>query len=310
MKRKRVVEQLGGQRKTARTSASLNVKESKSAREQAEAYRLATVRFPIDALSPIWSVGSNRPIDEGHKRRLVEVFKEHGLRRSDVSSRLLVACGRDDVEKMKEAMGLANDISVLVEEAGKESIWPYFKDWMQVVGKRAELMAGNHRVEALKEILSRSEDGAGNDERWWVCDLYDKGSVFSHAPLRLLAEINKPTPEALPRLLHVRLRANREDVLLPDNHGQIWAEMAALASADDTRFNSSARELEREMVETLGLTGKTRFPTKRLVTLWRNKNWKEMITKLCCFPVGQALFSISAFEWMASCRIDDVRGMK
>ncbi len=189
VKRKRAVEHLGGQRKKpgqdstiGRTLGSLNVKESKSAREQAEPYRLATVRFPIDALSPIWSVGSNRPIDEGHKQRLVEVFKEHGLRRSDVSTRLLVACSRNDVETMKDAMGLADDISIPMEEGAKEPTWPYFKDWMQVVGERAELMAGNHRVEALKEILSRSEDGTGDDERWWLCDLYDKGLVFSHPP--------------------------------------------------------------------------------------------------------------------------------
>jgi len=140
--------------------------------------------------------------------------------------------------------------------------------------------------------------------------IYTTKVWFSATPLRSPAAINQDALDALPSLLHVRLQANREDVLLPDNHGQIWAEMAALASADDTRFNGRARELESELVETLGLTGKTRFPTKRLVTLWRNKNWKDMITKLCCFPVGQALFSISAFEWMASCRIDDVGGMK
>lgn len=128
--------------------------------------------------------------------------------------------------------------------------------------------------------------------------------------MRLATEINPCALDALPSLLHVRLRANREDVLLPDSHGQIWAEMATLASTDNTLFTGNSRELESEMVEALGLAGKTRFPTKRLVTLWRNKNWNNMITKLCCFPVGQALFSISAFEWMASCRIDDVREKK
>jgi hypothetical protein len=75
------------------------------------------------------------------------------------------------VEKMKDAMGLANvedDVSLPVGEVQlKEPAWPYFKDWMQVVGKKAELMAGNHWVEVLKELLSRSGDG--DDERWWLC---------------------------------------------------------------------------------------------------------------------------------------------
>jgi hypothetical protein len=319
MKRKTQVKQLDEKRKMLcqngmikRSSKPLDLKDSKSAREQAEPYRLATVKFPIDALSPIWSMGTNRPINETHKRTLGELFKHQGLRRSDISNRLLVACDREDVEKMKDAMGLANvedDISLPVGEVQrKEPAWPYFKDWMQVVGKEAELMAGNHRVEALKELLSRSEDG--DDERWWLCDLYDKGLFFSHIPLRLPTEIDQPALDTLPSLLHIRLRANREDVILPDNHGQIWAEMATLAATDDTLFHGNSKELEREMVETLGLAGKTRFPTKRLVTLWRNKNWKEMITRLCSFPVGQAVFSISAFEWMASCRIDDVSGVK
>ncbi len=35
-------------------------------------------------------------------------------------------------------------------------------------------------MEALKELLSRSGNENGNDERWWLCDLYDKGLVFSH----------------------------------------------------------------------------------------------------------------------------------
>lgn len=125
----------------------------------------------------------------------------------------------------------------------------------------------------------------------------------------LTAGIDSHAPGTLPSLLSVKLRANREDVLLPDTHGQIWAELTTLASTNDTLFCGNSRELETEMATTLGLVGRTRFPTKRLVTLWRNKNWRRMITDLCCFPVGQELFSISAFEWMASCRIDDVCGV-
>ena len=60
------------------------------------------------------------------------------------------------------------------------------------------------------------------------------------------------------------------------------------------------------MIKMLGLAGREKFPTRRLVTLWRNKSWKEMITKWCSFPVGLGTFNITTFEWMASCRLDDV----
>ena len=39
------------------------------------------------------------------------------------------------------------------EQAG----WPLFDDWVEVNGAKAELVAGNYRVEALKELLRRSK---------------------------------------------------------------------------------------------------------------------------------------------------------
>jgi hypothetical protein len=35
----------------------------------------------------------------------------------------------------------------------KESKWPSFEEWNTIIGERAELMAGNYRVEAFKEHL-------------------------------------------------------------------------------------------------------------------------------------------------------------
>lgn len=194
MKRKHQAQHTGGKWKkphhdnaAKQSSKAFDLKHSKSVREQAEPYRLATVKFPIDALSAIWSVGANRPINESHKRRLGAIFREQGLRRSDINNRLRVACSKEDVEKMKDAMGPGNveadALFPLEDVSTKEHAWPYFKDWMEVVGKEAELMAGNHRVEALKEMLSRS--GGGDDERWWLCDLYDKGSSLQPQPLRI-----------------------------------------------------------------------------------------------------------------------------
>jgi len=104
----------------------------------------------------------------------------------------------------------------------------------------------------------------------------------------------------------VRLRANREEVLLPDSHGQIWNELVALAQHDHHLFHGNAKEVEQQMSQQLGLHDYDKFPTKRLGTLWRNDQWRPIITELCQFPFGQNLFSISTFEWLSSCRLNDV----
>lgn len=115
--------------------------------------------------------------------------------------------------------------------------------------------------------------------------------------------------DALPAHLHIKLRANREDTILPDSHGQIWTELATLSSKDSKLFQGSNKVVEQQMLQHLGLSGRVKFPVRRLATLWKNTNWNPTITKWCQFPIGQATFTISTFEWMASCRIDDVSGL-
>ena len=122
--------------------------------------------------------------------------------------------------------------------------------------------------------------------------------------------------------LSIQLRANREDLSLPDTHGQIWTELALLAEQDAEWYLPSAGEgsygapnrvkkgitksMEAQLVQKLGLTGNTSFPVRRLGTLWRNEVWRRMITEWCQFPLGLTTFNITTWEWMSSCRIDDV----
>ena len=88
---------------------------------------------------------------------------------------------------------------------------------------------------------------------------------------------------------------------------------ATLVSVEEylaTSFPDGDRDyLEGQILELLGLSSRVKFPVKRLVPLWRNENWKPMITEWCKFALGLATFNISTFEWMASCRIDDVSGL-
>jgi hypothetical protein len=165
---------LAKRRKKQRTP----LKEAESIHDQSEQYRLATVRFPIDALTPEWKMGTNRPINEAHKRRLCQIFKEAGVLRRDVSHRLQVACTKAQVQQMLDHLkqkGLHAEGAVRAgqDAPGADAEFPSFEDWSSVVGEKAELMAGNHRVEALKEYLKYFD--SSQEERWWVCNLYDRG---------------------------------------------------------------------------------------------------------------------------------------
>lgn len=130
------------------------------------------------------------------------------------------------------------------------------------------------------------------------------------------------TTDTLPLELSIQLRANREDLSLPDSHGQIWTELSTLAQQDaewyrpppaDAAAGSRpglptglAKRMEAQLTEKLGLQGQTTFPVRRLGTLWRNEHWRTMITEWCQYPLGQSTFNISTWEWMSSCRIDEV----
>jgi hypothetical protein len=148
---------------------------TKSVRELAEPYRLATAKFPIDALTPAWSIGSNRPIDPKHVQSLCRIFDEQHLQREAVENHLLVACSQAEVQRMLAHCQLEKGIA--------ESIaWPSFHDWMFVNGSPAEIMAGQHRVEALRILLGRiskrsSAYAHAQEQGWWICDIYDIGRI-------------------------------------------------------------------------------------------------------------------------------------
>ncbi|OBT95119.1 hypothetical protein VE01_07344 [Pseudogymnoascus verrucosus] len=252
---------------------------AKSVRQQAEPYRIITAKFPIAALTASWSVGSNRPINSQHVHRLCQIFMEQGLQREAEENRLLIACSRDEVQRMIDHLGEGGD------RMGTPPPWPFFKDWEAVNGRGAEIMVGQHRVEAVKAFLRKLEEDPNEGSHWWICDIYDK--------------------DTLPPRIRTRLRANRVGHTLPDNHGQIWMELATLAEQDKTLFQGSSTGVKKEMLETLGLSGCVGFPIRRLVTLWKNNSWRDMITRWCRTGVGRSTFNISLWDNMARFRIDD-----
>lgn len=158
-------------------TAVKEIKEADSIYDLAAPYLLATAKFPIDALTSEWSIGVNRPIDQAHTRRLRQIFDEAGVLRRDTSHRLQIACSKAQVQQMLDHLEEENQAqNTAIAARGAEegdSKWPSFEDWATVIEAKAELIAGHHRVEAFKEYLRLRQ--LPEEERWWVCSIYDKG---------------------------------------------------------------------------------------------------------------------------------------
>ncbi|KAJ8610550.1 hypothetical protein MRB53_038455 [Persea americana] len=139
-----------------------------SLEDRAEPFRLMTVKFPIDDVTPQWSLGSNRDVDAKQVRRLCELFREHGLQRRDRAHRIRLLCSARDVKKMCERLG----IECQRNEHGTDL--PVFTGWLATTSSTAEMLAGNHRVQALQAYL-QEQNVTDEAERWWVGDIFDKG---------------------------------------------------------------------------------------------------------------------------------------
>ncbi len=272
--------------------------------EQAQPYLLTTAKFPIQALTPVWKVGSNRPLDTKHVRSLYRIFKEQGLQRELGENHLRIACSRTEVDRM---LGHLKRDETPAESLNLLPAYPSFDQWVDVNGTTVEIMAGQHRVEALKLFLehlsSRPESVAhAAEQSWWICDIYDIGES-SPPPSMPSTDL---VLDRLPPRLRIQLRANRPDSTLPDSHGQVWMELVALAEADHTLFQGTNGSLQDEMLQTLGLSNRVQFPMRRLVTLWKNDRWRQLTSQWCRTSIGRATFNVSLWEEMARCRIDEV----
>jgi hypothetical protein len=156
-----------------------NLKSVKPARELAKPYRVCTAKFPIDALTPSWSVGSNRPVNDKHVVSLCKTFEGDGLQRETPNHYLMIGCTGEQIEKMKFHYHLTNDTWNWSDDIALGQ-WDSFHEWMAGSGQKAEIISGQHRVEALKMFLERNSThlhSSEHDERWWVCDIYNLGKL-------------------------------------------------------------------------------------------------------------------------------------
>ncbi|GJN78664.1 hypothetical protein PLIIFM63780_002173 [Purpureocillium lilacinum] len=227
--------------------------------EQAELYRILTATMPVDALTADWSMGrskgSNRPIEEKHVNALYTIFQRGDMKRASYPLAVL---------------------STQTEDL------PAFDNWL-VNRRPVELLDGQHRVAALKRLVSKT--GADEQELHWPCHFYDR--------------------DALPPELNRALRMNRRDPTMADSHGDIWVQLSTVASERPGIFHGTVDEMKEQMRDALRLSSDTGFPLTRLVIIWRNERWRQMTTRWCETTVGRATFQTTTWEWMICHRIDD-----
>ncbi|WAO91830.1 Hypothetical protein NCS54_00931300 [Fusarium falciforme] len=251
------------QNKRSRTSQTLRAEQAsfhdgRSAQHEAEDYRLATAKMPLDALSCVWRKGTNRHLNRRHVEKLCNAFQQEAVRR------------------MMSHLGQPGHHSQCNQVLS-------FEDWLLVnPNEKAEVMAGQHRIEAMREYVKQT--GTDSKELWWTCIIYDRDQIP--------AEIN------------VKLRVNRRDLSLPDSHGQIWMQLVLANDQCDSLFQGKKYDVEKQVMNILRLSTADKFPTARLVTLWRNHRWRPMITRWCRTQLGRMTFNISTWDWMASYRVD------
>lgn len=148
---------------------------SKSVLELAREYHIASARMPIHALSPTWSLGHNRPIHHTQVDRLRKIFHTGTLNRTAIENRILILCPKAEVDRMEQY----TSSQAVSSEGSQEQHIQDFRAWDEInTGRKVEILAGQHRVEALKAYVE--ETGGGDDELWWACDIYDKGIFSKH----------------------------------------------------------------------------------------------------------------------------------
>lgn len=155
------------------------LRDSVSIRELAKPYLLAVGRLPIDVLDTRWSAGRNRTIEPVHVRELREAFRTNGLERREPRNRLLCLCSADAVRRARES---ARESAPTDRQSSGSDDEIEMLNWAEVNSGLVEVMAGQHRIAALREYVRDS--GSQADELWWTCELYDQG-VF---PPRLPAD--------------------------------------------------------------------------------------------------------------------------
>lgn len=155
------------QRPRALQTQPRELQDGTSTRQQAERYRLVTAKISLDALICTWAKGMNRHVNRQHVSKLARIFKQGTLQRQTEENYLLVQCSAISVARM------ISHLEAKGHDPQPDQVLS-FDAWLSVnCGEKVEVMASQHRIEALREYVKQI--GGNAKELWWVCNFYDRG---------------------------------------------------------------------------------------------------------------------------------------
>lgn len=134
--------------------------------QEAATYKIITARISLDALTIKWTIYPNRPLIQSHVARLCSIFQAEGPLREVESNFLLVKAS----EKMiNDFLDRYQDIQPVGKARG-ETIFD-LRAWKEFRPENhLEVLAGQHRIEALKRYVKLRKDP--DTELWWTCIIY------------------------------------------------------------------------------------------------------------------------------------------
>lgn len=139
-------------------------RDGQSVREAARPFLLGVAMMPLSVMSTQWSNRQNRALDPEHVAELKASFAKIGIERTAEENRLRVLCSRAAFTAVKNTDGRSATPNGVIN----------FLDWAQCSDEVVEVMAGQHRIQALVEYNTEVGSDAP-DQLWWTCELYDKG---------------------------------------------------------------------------------------------------------------------------------------
>ncbi|KAF4997267.1 hypothetical protein FGRMN_3979, partial [Fusarium graminum] len=133
--------------------------ESCSIRKQAEPYRLAIASLPISVLNCSWSYSANRELDPKHIDQLFQSFCYGQLDRQSPENYIQVLCDASTYNRVLQASNERNLTSTAYQI-------PLLYDWGTATSEQPEVLAGQHRIEALQRYAKHT--GASPDSLYWI----------------------------------------------------------------------------------------------------------------------------------------------
>lgn len=108
--------------------------------------------------------------------------------------------------------------------------------------------------------------------------------------------------DTLPPEVGVRLGHNRKNLLKPDNHGEIWEQLATAHEVNTKLLTKEMTDKEKDMSirYALQLEMDVEFPLNHFRILWNNVSWRPWITRWCKLAFCRELFKIGRWYYMAA----------